>query len=99
MICPRCGKEVPDNETICPFCFQLVNNDMEFNNFRKDGFIALKKKENKTDETYKATNHSDVSAGHRIHIIIRDEGGCPADIRRRVATIPRHLFWRLAERL
>ena len=51
MICPRCGKEVPDNETICPFCFQLLNNNMEFNNFRKDGFIALKKKENNGEKT------------------------------------------------
>ena len=45
MNCPRCGKDIPDNETICPYCFQIVNNNMEFNNFRKDGFIALKKKE------------------------------------------------------
>ena len=51
MNCPRCGKDIPDNETICPYCFQIVNNNMEFNNFREDGFIALKKKESDGEKT------------------------------------------------
>ncbi len=44
MICPRCGKDIPDIETICPYCFESVNDNLEFNNFRKDGFVTLKEK-------------------------------------------------------
>ncbi len=44
MICPRCAKEIPDNETICPFCMQEINRDMEFNDFREDGFVQIQAK-------------------------------------------------------
>lgn len=44
MICPRCAKEIPDNETICPFCMQEINKDFEFNDFREDGFVQIQAK-------------------------------------------------------
>lgn len=44
MICPRCGKEIPDTETLCPFCMQEINKDMEFNDFREDGFVQIRAK-------------------------------------------------------
>lgn len=55
MVCSRCGKEIPDEETICPFCFEIINEDLEFNNYKKDGFVALRKKENPADTTAKHT--------------------------------------------
>lgn len=44
MICPRCAKEIPDTETICPFCMQEINKDMEFNDYREDGFVQIQAK-------------------------------------------------------
>lgn len=45
MICPRCGKELPDTETICPYCLQKINENVEFNNYKEDGFVHLLSKE------------------------------------------------------
>ncbi len=45
MKCSRCGMEISDTETICPYCFENVNDNLEFNNYRKDGFVALKEKQ------------------------------------------------------
>lgn len=45
MICPRCGKEVSDTETICPFCYQEINRDVEFNDYKEDGFVQVKTKD------------------------------------------------------
>lgn len=45
MICPRCGKEIEDSETLCPFCMQEINKNVEFNDFRKDGFVQIQTKE------------------------------------------------------
>lgn len=44
MICPRCGKEIPDEETLCPFCMQEIDKNMEFNDFREDGFVQIQSK-------------------------------------------------------
>lgn len=46
MICPRCGKDIPDIDEICPYCLERVSNSFEVNNFRKDGFVTLQEKEN-----------------------------------------------------
>lgn len=51
MICPRCGREISDTETLCPFCFQDIDKNVVFNDFRKDGFIQIKTK----DETDTST--------------------------------------------
>lgn len=45
MVCPRCGKEVEDSETLCPFCMQEIDKNMEFNDYRKDGFVQIQPKE------------------------------------------------------
>ncbi len=45
MICPRCGKEISDTETICPFCYQEINKNVEFNDFRQDGFVQMRTKD------------------------------------------------------
>ncbi len=44
MICPRCGKEIPDEETLCPFCMQEIDRNMEFNDFREDGYVQIQSK-------------------------------------------------------
>jgi hypothetical protein len=44
MICPRCGKEIPEEETLCPFCMQEIDKNMEFNDFREDGFVQIQSK-------------------------------------------------------
>ncbi len=44
MICPRCSNEILENETICPFCHAEVSSDMEFNDFKEDGFVRIKNK-------------------------------------------------------
>lgn len=43
MNCPRCGREIPDYEKLCPYCHEIINTTMEFNDYKKDGFIQLKK--------------------------------------------------------
>lgn len=43
MICPRCGAEISDTETICPECLQEINRNMEFNDFREDGYVQIQK--------------------------------------------------------
>ena len=45
MICPRCAKEIPDTETLCPFCMQEIDRNFEFNNFREDGFVQIRAKD------------------------------------------------------
>ncbi len=45
MICPRCGKDIPDAETMCPFCMQEIDHNFEFNDFREDGFVQLQPKD------------------------------------------------------
>ncbi len=45
MICPRCGKEIDDSETLCPFCLQEIDKNVEFNDFRKDGFVQIQAKD------------------------------------------------------
>ena len=70
MICPRCAKEIPDNETICPFCMQEINRDMEFNDFREDGFVQIQAKgdsdfadsENYKPKYFDISEYSDKSA-------------------------------------
>lgn len=57
MICPRCGKDIPDTETICPYCFENINDNLEFNNFRKDGFVTLKEK-NSENSKKKSLKHN-----------------------------------------
>lgn len=44
MICPRCGQVISDTETICPFCYQDIDRNIEFNDFRKDGFVEIRSK-------------------------------------------------------
>ena len=51
MICPRCGREISDTETICPFCFQDIDKNVEFNDFRKDGFIQVSQKDESDTST------------------------------------------------
>ncbi|MCH5299474.1 MAG: hypothetical protein J1E96_06915 [Ruminococcus sp.] len=46
MICPRCGKDISDSETICPFCYQGINRNIDFNDYRQDGFVQIQTKEN-----------------------------------------------------
>ncbi len=56
MICPRCGKEIPDTETLCPFCMQEINRNMEFNDFKEDGFVQIRPKDDSVStgpENYK----------------------------------------------
>ncbi|MCH5303753.1 MAG: zinc ribbon domain-containing protein [Ruminococcus sp.] len=50
MICPRCAKEISDTETICPYCLQEINLNMEFNDFREDGYVQLQAKDDLQDE-------------------------------------------------
>lgn len=51
MICPRCGNEISDTETICQFCHQEINRNLEFNDFRHDGFVQIRNKDDaKTTE-------------------------------------------------
>lgn len=51
MLCPRCGKEIDDTETLCPHCMQEINRSVEFNDFRKDGFVQIQSKDGSdTDE-------------------------------------------------
>ncbi len=45
MLCPRCAKEIPDTETMCPYCMQEINPNLEFNDFREDGFVQIKSKD------------------------------------------------------
>lgn len=45
MLCPRCAKEIPDTETICPYCMQEIDTNLEFNDFREDGFVQIKSKD------------------------------------------------------
>lgn len=45
MICPRCGKEIDDSETLCPFCMHEIDKNVEFNDFRKDGYVQLQAKD------------------------------------------------------
>ncbi len=44
MICPRCGETIDDFETICPFCMQDIDKNADFNDYRKDGFVQIQKK-------------------------------------------------------
>lgn len=46
MICPRCGKTISDSETLCPFCHQEIDRNVDFNDFRQDGFVQIQLKEN-----------------------------------------------------
>lgn len=46
MICPRCAKEISDTETVCPYCMQEIDRNFEFNNFREDGFVQIRAKDN-----------------------------------------------------
>ena len=41
MICPRCGQVISDTETICPFCYQEIDKNVKFNDYRKDGFVQV----------------------------------------------------------
>lgn len=43
MNCPRCGRDISDFEKLCPYCHEIINTTMEFNDYKKDGFIQLKK--------------------------------------------------------
>ncbi len=49
MICPRCAKEISDTETLCPYCMQEINKNLEFNDFKEDGFVQIRAKENAND--------------------------------------------------
>lgn len=52
MICPRCGETIEDTETMCPFCMQDIDRNTEFNDFRQDGFVQIRlKNEADTSET------------------------------------------------
>lgn len=56
MICPRCGKEISDTETLCPYCMQEIDRNYEFNDFREDGFVQIQPKDDslpKEPENYK----------------------------------------------
>lgn len=44
MICPRCGEVISDSETLCPFCLQDIDLNVEFNDYRKDGFVQIQTK-------------------------------------------------------
>lgn len=50
MICPRCGKEISDTETICPFCMQEIDKNVEFNDFREDGFVQIRLKDDAVND-------------------------------------------------
>lgn len=50
MNCPRCGKEISEELTLCPFCHAEIDADMEFNDYKRDGFIQLKKHTDEEDD-------------------------------------------------
>lgn len=43
MKCPRCKNEITVGDKLCPFCHEILDNLMEFNDYKKDGFLQLKK--------------------------------------------------------
>lgn len=53
MICPRCSNRISDNETICPFCHGEIFSDIEFNDYKEDGFVRLKLKNDSEGKTNK----------------------------------------------
>jgi hypothetical protein len=62
MICPRCGQEISDTETICPFCLESVNAGFEFNNYRQDGFVTLQEKKGENNKpVYSAPKYFNVT--------------------------------------
>lgn len=58
MKCPRCLNEIPDNETICTFCSEKINTDMEINDYVEDGFIQL---QTKSDDNLDKNKHTDIN--------------------------------------
>lgn len=35
MNCPRCGRDISDFEKLCPYCHEIINTTMEFNDYKK----------------------------------------------------------------
>jgi len=50
MICPRCSKEVSEELELCPYCHAMLHDDMEFNDYKRDGFIQLQKHSDDEDD-------------------------------------------------
>ncbi len=56
MICPRCGREISDTETLCPYCMQIIDHNVEINDYRKDGFLQIQVKNE--EDTSAAINYT-----------------------------------------
>ena len=50
MNCPRCGRDIPEHEKLCPYCHEIISSTIGVNNYKKDGFIQLKKNADGEDD-------------------------------------------------